>query len=242
LAPPSNRVGPHRTGSDPSGCRAEGPVGLRTLARRRERVHRGGVPAHDRAVDDAERLVLDAIRGMVAALHPYAPPPVQLDSAISASTARRWQSCWCGSRRRWASACPPACSARPARSPQEPTTLAASLDWHATTHPDRFHVRILGENADTKDLTCRDCATTPGPWPPAWSTWACPGESVASPSPCAALAGSSAAGDASCGEVRSTSSSARRSRGPAPTGTPPSGSAMRPAPPSFRHRGEPDLA
>jgi acyl carrier protein len=40
------------------------------------------VPVHDRAVDHAERLLLDAVRGLVAALHPYAPPPVQPDSAL----------------------------------------------------------------------------------------------------------------------------------------------------------------
>jgi acyl carrier protein len=44
----------------------------------------------------------------------------------------------------------------PARSPQELTTLTASLDWHATTHPDRLHVRILGEDADTTELTYGD--------------------------------------------------------------------------------------
>lgn len=210
--------------------------------------------------------MLDAVRGLVAALHPYAPPPVQLDSALDRhlgldslalaellvrleatlgvrlptgllrTAAAPRDLVWAigpaaarprpaGSRR--------AIPEEPARSPQELTTLAASLDWHATTHPDRFHVRILGENADTKDLTYRELrhdarAMAAG----LVDLGVSPGESVASPLPCAAPAGSSAAGDASCGEARSTSSSACRSTGPAPTGTPPSSSAMRPGPPS----------
>jgi 1-acyl-sn-glycerol-3-phosphate acyltransferase len=44
----------------------------------------------------------------------------------------------------------------PAQSPQELTTLTASLDWHATTHPDRLHLRILGEDADATELTYGD--------------------------------------------------------------------------------------
>jgi acyl carrier protein len=190
------------------------------------------VPAHDRAVDDAERLVLDAIRGLVAKLHPYAPPRVQLDSALdrdlgldslalaellarlgatlgvlclptgllrTAATPRDLARAIgpaaahprpAGSRRR-------SPRSRP-RSPQELTTLAASLDWHATTHPDRLHVRILGENADTKHLTYWELrhdarAMAAG----RLDLGVSPGESVASPSPCAAPAGSSAPGDAS---------------------------------------------
>jgi 1-acyl-sn-glycerol-3-phosphate acyltransferase len=38
-------------------------------------------------------------------------------------------------------------------SPQEAVTLGASLDWHAATHPDRLHVRVVGEEGDTVDLT-----------------------------------------------------------------------------------------
>jgi hypothetical protein len=47
------------------------------------------VPRHDRAVDHAERLVLDATRGLVAALHPYAQPAVQRRHGRARSTLCR---------------------------------------------------------------------------------------------------------------------------------------------------------
>ncbi|HET6954229.1 MAG TPA: AMP-binding protein [Acidimicrobiales bacterium] len=141
-------------------------------------------------MDDAERAVLDVVRGLVAELHAYAPPPVGLDSALdrdlgldslavaellvrldealgvglptgllrTAATPRdlvRPVGSAAGRpspvRLRRAT---PAGPAGPAESPQEPTTtLAASLDWHAATHPDRLHVRILGDDADVIELT-----------------------------------------------------------------------------------------
>lgn len=39
------------------------------------------------------------------------------------------------------------------RSPHEVSTLGASLEWHASAHPDRLHVRVLGEDDDPVDLT-----------------------------------------------------------------------------------------
>ena len=40
-----------------------------------------------------------------------------------------------------------------AQTPREVATLGASLDWHTSAHPDRVHVRVLGEDGAVTDLT-----------------------------------------------------------------------------------------
>ena len=40
------------------------------------------VPVIDHQADDTERVMTDAVHGLVAELHPYAPPTVRLDSDL----------------------------------------------------------------------------------------------------------------------------------------------------------------
>jgi 1-acyl-sn-glycerol-3-phosphate acyltransferase len=44
----------------------------------------------------------------------------------------------------------------PAQTPQELDTLAASLEWHAATHPDRVHARIMGEDSTVVEVSYAD--------------------------------------------------------------------------------------